>query len=37
LRLINKETEAKGYANFYVQYVGLGAEWDGKTTLNMID
>lgn len=37
LRLINKETEAKGYAIFYVQYVGLGAEWDGETTLNMID
>ena len=36
LRLINKETDAKGYANFYVEYLGLGAEWDGEETLNML-
>jgi SepF-like predicted cell division protein (DUF552 family) len=37
LRMINKETDAKGYANFYVQYLGLGSEWDGEKTLNMIE
>ena len=37
LRLINKETDAKGYGNFYVQYLGSGTEWDGEKTLNMIE
>ena len=37
LRLINNETDAKGYANFYVQHLGSGCEWDGEKTLNMID
>ena len=37
LRLINKETDAKGYANFYVQHLGSGTDWDGEKTLNMIE
>ena len=37
LRLINNETDAKGYANFYVQHLGSGCEWDGEKTLNMIE
>lgn len=36
LRLINNETDAKGYANFYVQHLGSGTDWDGEKTLNMI-
>lgn len=36
-QLIDKETDAKGYAIFYVQYLGSGTEWDGKKTLNMIE
>ena len=35
--LIDKETDAKGYANFYVQHLGSGTEWDGEKTLNMIE
>ena len=37
LRLINNEIDANGYANFYVQHLGSGTEWDGEKTLNMIE
>ena len=30
-KVIDKETDAKGYAGFYEEHMGSGCEWDGKT------
>ena len=35
--LIINETDAKRYAEFYVQHIGAGCDWDGKSNCNMID
>ena len=35
-KLIEKETDARGYANFYVDHNGVGAEWDGKSGMGLI-
>ena len=34
--IIEKETDAKGYAEFYTEYLGAGCEWDGKSFLGLI-
>ena len=36
-KLIEKETDARGYANFYEEHMGAGYEWDGKSELGMLD
>jgi hypothetical protein len=36
-KVIDKETDAKGYASFYEEYMGSGCEWDGKTELGLIE
>ena len=35
-KLIEKETDAKGYAGFYEEHMGSGCEWDGKCDLGML-
>lgn len=35
-KLIEKETDAKGYASFYEEHMGSGCEWDGKKELGML-
>ena len=35
--LIEKETDAKGYSNFYEEHMGSGCEWDGKSELGMLE
>ena len=35
-KLIEKETDAKGYASFYEEHMGSGCEWDRKSTLELI-
>lgn len=34
--MIEKETDAKGYDNFYTEYLGAGCDWDGKSVLGLI-
>ena len=34
--MIEKETDAKGYENFYTEYLGSGYDWDGKSDLGLI-
>ena len=34
--MIEKETDAKGYENFYTEYLGSGCDWDGKSDLGLI-
>ena len=36
-KIIDKETDAKGYASFYEEYMGYGCEWDGKSELGLIE
>ena len=36
-KLIEKETDAKRYADFYEEHMGSGCEWDGKSELGMLD
>ena len=36
-KVIDKETDAKGYAGFYEEHMGSGCEWDGKSELGLID
>jgi hypothetical protein len=35
-KVIEKETDAKGYAGFYEEHMGSGSEWDGKSELGLI-
>jgi len=35
--LIEKETDAKGYSNFYEEHMGSGCEWDSKSELGLLD
>ena len=35
--VIEKETDAKGYASFYEEHMGSGCEWDGKSDLGLIE
>lgn len=35
-KIIEKETDAKGYAGFYEEHMGSGCEWDGKSELGLI-
>lgn len=28
--------DAKGYDNFYTEYLGVGCDWDGKSDLGLI-
>ena len=34
--LIEKETDAKQYAGFYVDFKGAGTEWDGKSEIGLL-
>ena len=34
--LIEKETDAKQYAGFYVDFKGAGTEWDGKNNMGIL-
>jgi ribosomal protein S25 len=34
-KMIEKETDAKGYAGFYEEHMGTGCEWDGKSDLGL--
>ena len=36
-KVIDKETDAKGYENFYEEHMGLGCEWDGKSELGLTE
>jgi hypothetical protein len=36
-KVIDKETDAKGYAGFYEEHMGSSCEWDGKTELGLIE
>ena len=36
-KVIDKETDAKGYAGFYEEHMGSGCEWDGESELGLID
>jgi hypothetical protein len=36
-KIIEKETDAKGYADFYEEHMGSGCEWDGKSELGMLE
>ena len=36
-KIIEKETDAKGYADFYEEHMGSGCEWDGKGELGMLE
>jgi hypothetical protein len=35
--IIEKETDAKGYANFYKEYLGAREEWDGKSEFGFLN
>ena len=35
-KLIENETDANGYHNFYEEHMGSGCEWDGESTLDLI-
>jgi hypothetical protein len=34
--IIEKETDAKEYASFYVDFQGAGSEWDGKSEIGLL-
>ena len=34
--LIEKETDAKQYAGFYIDFKGAGTEWDGKSEIGLL-
>jgi hypothetical protein len=34
--LIETETDAKGYAGFYTEFLGAGSEWDGKCEIGLL-
>ena len=34
--LIETETDAKGYAGFYTEFMGAGSEWDGKCEIGLL-
>lgn len=34
--LIETETDAKGYAGFYEEFMGAGSEWDGKCEIGLL-
>jgi septal ring factor EnvC (AmiA/AmiB activator) len=34
--LIETETDAKGYAGFYTEFMGAGTEWDGKCEIGLL-
>jgi hypothetical protein len=36
-KVIEKETDAKYYKSFYVDYNGAGTEWDQKSEIGLID
>ena len=36
-KLIEKETDVNNYPNFYMDYEGIGSEWDGKSDLGLIE
>jgi hypothetical protein len=36
-KVIDKETDAKGYASFYQEHMGSSCEWDGKSELDLIE
>jgi hypothetical protein len=36
-KMIEKETDAKGYSGFYEEHMGSGCEWDGKSELGLIE
>ena len=36
-KLIEKETDVNNYVNFYMDYEGIGSEWDGKSDLGLIE
>jgi hypothetical protein len=36
-KVIEKETDAKGYDVFYTEYNGIWSEWDGKSDLGLIE
>lgn len=36
-KVIDKETDAKGYAGFIEEHMGSSCEWDGKTELGLIE
>ena len=36
-KVIEKETDAKGYASFYQEHMGSSCEWDGKSELGLIE
>ena len=36
-KVIDKETDAKGYTSFYEEHMGSGCEWDGKTELGLFE
>lgn len=35
-KLIEKETDAKQYAGFYVDFNGVGSEWDGNSEMGLL-
>ncbi len=35
--MIEKETDAKGYAGFYEEHMGSGSKWDGKSELGLLE
>ena len=35
--IIEKETDARGYSNFYTDHGGASSEWDGKSNLGLIE
>ena len=36
-KVIDKETDANGYAGFYEEHMGSGCEWDGESELGLIE
>ena len=36
-KVIDKETDAKGYASFYQEHMGSSCEWDGESELGLIE
>jgi ribosomal protein S25 len=36
-KVIDKETDAKGYSGFYEEHMGSGCEWDGKSELGLLE
>ena len=36
-KVIEKETDTKGYASFYEEHMGIGCEWDGKSELGLTE